>query len=150
VTASHPRRSRYQDEKGFSLVEGLVVMFILGVLMVVALPGFAGTHDTARDMEARAAVRTAHLTLESIYSDRLSYDVTAAALRRAEPANAEAFHLRVRGNRRTYRISVDSRSQDGGGTFTQELRPDGRIVRTCANPGKGICRSAPDGVGNWW
>jgi type IV pilus assembly protein PilA len=150
VTASCRRRSRHEDEQGFSLVEGLVVLLIMGVLMMLALPGFIGTRGMVSDAEARAAIRTAHITLEGIYSDRQSYDVDAATLRRAEPAIGEALNLRVRGDQRTYRISVDSRGQDGGGTFTQELRADGRVVRTCANPGKGLCRSGADTAGNWW
>ena len=150
MTTSCRRRSRPGDEQGFSLVEGLVVLLIMGVLMMLALPGFIGTRGTASDVEARAAIHTAHVTLEGIYSDRQTYDVDAATLRRAEPAIGEAHNLRVRGDQRTYRISVDSRSQDGGGTFTQELRADGRIVRTCANPGNGLCRAGADAAGNWW
>jgi type II secretory pathway pseudopilin PulG len=131
-------------------VEGLVALLIMGVLMILALPGFVGARGTAGDVEARAAIRTAQITLEGVYSDRQSYDVGAATLRRLEPAVGEALNLRVRGDQSTYRISVDSRSQDGGGTFTQELRADGRIVRTCANPGRGLCRAGADAAGDWW
>jgi prepilin-type N-terminal cleavage/methylation domain-containing protein len=150
VTASCRRRSRPGDEQGFSLVEGLVVLLIMGVLLILALPGFLGARGTASDVEARAAIRTAHITLEGFYSDRQTYAFDAAALRRAEPANGEALNLRVRGDASTYRISVDSRGKDGGGTFTQELRADGRVVRTCENHGRGLCKASADAAGNWW
>ena len=56
----------------------------------------------------------------------------------------------MRGDASTYRISVDSRGKDGGGTFTQELRADGRVVKTCENPGRGLCKASADAAGNWW
>jgi prepilin-type N-terminal cleavage/methylation domain-containing protein len=45
-------------EEGFTLVELLVVMLILGLLAVIAIPSFFLQRDNGRDAAAKTAVRT--------------------------------------------------------------------------------------------
>jgi hypothetical protein len=56
----------------------------------------------------------------------------------------------VSGAAKTFTISVDSKSSDGGGTFSIELAANGDVKRLCTRPGKGGCAASADTAGNLW
>src|SRR5688572_29815275 len=62
-------RERSQGDAGFTLVELLVVMLILGLLAAIAVPSFFNQRDKARDADAKAAVRTAQTAMETYATD---------------------------------------------------------------------------------
>ncbi len=137
------------DERGFSLVELLVVILVIGILGAIALPSFPNQRGKAQDAEAKAAVRHARTTLETFHTDRQTYDVTAADLEDLEPSLRQARNLAVSGTTKTFTVSVDA-TNGTGGTYTISLDAAGIATRTCANPGKGGCRATADSAGNLW
>ncbi|MGH2953162.1 MAG: type IV pilin protein [Solirubrobacterales bacterium] len=72
-------RVRVQEEKGFTLVELLVVMLILGLLAAIAIPSFFNQRDKARDADAKASVRTAQTAMETYATDNGGSYVGATA-----------------------------------------------------------------------
>src|SRR4051794_4358435 len=62
-------RVRAQSESGFTLVELLVVMLIIGLLAAIAIPAFFNQRNKANDASAKEAVRTVQTALETYSTD---------------------------------------------------------------------------------
>lgn len=138
-------RVRAQSESGFTLVELLVVMLILGLLAAIAIPAFFNQRVKAQDAEAKSTVKTAQTALETWATDRNgSYaGVTRANLKTIEPTLSSASSgpntitlLTTTSN--TYTITVTSA---GGNTFSISRASNGGLTFSCGTSGRGGCTS---------
>jgi prepilin-type N-terminal cleavage/methylation domain-containing protein len=65
---------RAKHNHGFTLVELLIVVLIIGILATVAIPIFNGQRDKARNAVAISTVRNALSAAKAYYSQKESYD----------------------------------------------------------------------------
>src|SRR5215211_2087761 len=72
------RQRMAQDESGFTLVELLVVMLILGLLAAIAIPAFFNQSDKAKDADAKSAAKTAQTSMETYATEQTTGAYTGA------------------------------------------------------------------------
>lgn len=82
-------RLRPRATHGFTLVEMIIVLVILGVLVLIAVPSYLGFEGRAGRKSAAADVRAAVSSAEAYRSDHETYSgLTVAALRTYDAAVA--------------------------------------------------------------
>jgi prepilin-type N-terminal cleavage/methylation domain-containing protein len=67
-------------EQGFTLLELIVVVAVLGVLVAIALQQFSLYRSRATDAAMRSDLKNAALAMESYYGEFLDYPVSVNAL----------------------------------------------------------------------
>jgi type IV pilus assembly protein PilA len=143
-------RVRAQSESGFTLVELLVVMLILGLLAAIAIPAFFNQRDKAKDSDAKESVRTAQTAIETFATDHNGAytGVLTSDLQTIEPTlndvpvnTATGFTVSSAAPKQ-YVVMAQSTT---GNKFTITRLASGQTTYTCTTEETAGC---PDG-GNW-
>ncbi len=133
-----------RDERGFTIIELMVVVMIIGVLVVIALPTFLGARTQAYDRAAQSDIRNAFAAEKAYYTDTLIYTTDPAEMTAIEAAivyvagdtplvtGVVYLHLDPIPNE----IYVSGMSESGACFYLREI--DGGGVRFAADPTCGV------------
>jgi len=64
---------KLKSQKGFTIVELLIVIVVIGILAALVLNTFAGVQKRARDTQRQTAINSMATQLEVYYNDQGSY-----------------------------------------------------------------------------
>ena len=68
------------NAKGFSLVELLVVVALIGLLAAIAIPQFVSYRARAVDSQMKSDLKNAALAMDSYFAEKKEYPTTVAAI----------------------------------------------------------------------
>ena len=144
------RQRMAQDQSGFTLVELLVVMLILGLLAAIAIPAFFNQRDKAKDASAKEQVRTAETAMETYATDHDGHYDGSPNAAAPTPATLHGIENTLDDTKlsvdavapASYKVTATS---DTGNTFIITRNSDGTTDLTCDAGGTAGC---PTG-GNW-
>ena len=74
------KKSRKKSQKGFTLIELMIVIAIIGILAAIAIPAFLGFQVKSKQSEAKTNLGAIATTAEGFRAESDTYDATWAEL----------------------------------------------------------------------
>jgi type IV pilus assembly protein PilA len=139
-----PRRLRHKliDQHGFSLIELLVVILIIGVLAAIALPGFLNQEQKGHDGDAKSNARNLVSLVDACYTSKNDYrqcaDVAGLGGNIGIPYGSNPGEASVTDSAiDTYTVTAVSVGRTNGtnNTFSISRDNQGVISRSCQGGG---------------
>lgn len=121
------------NQKGFTIIELLVVIVIIGILVALALPNLFSAQARGRDSDRKNELKNLQQRLETYFGDNDSYPATLGDL---DPEPSEDETEGPRGDAYTYTAGDDNQTY----TLSADLEndndkdaTDGNYVLTSTN-----------------
>ena len=136
-----------RDEAGFTLVELLIVILIIGVLAAIAIPSFLSQTNKADDATAEELVRSASVAAETYETE---HSGNYAGIDVEKLREVESSLQSVEGNNNAFVLTAEE-SEGGKGYVVSAVAPSTKdtytITRTAAGELKRTCTATPGSAG---
>jgi type IV pilus assembly protein PilA len=146
-------RDRLSDERGFTLIEVLAVILIIGILAAISLTTFLGHKDRSEDAVAKSNARTLITQVESCFASNADYSLCDTEIELGGPTEVPwgtgpGLTSVTAATKMSYEVEAVSMSAMGGSQHVFTIAKNvttGVITKTCVPAGSGGC---PTG-GTW-
>jgi prepilin-type N-terminal cleavage/methylation domain-containing protein len=134
---THSRKNRGLDSKGFTLIELMIVVVIIGILAAMAMPRWWKASERSKQSEAKLILKQIHTNEETYFQANSSYYIPGATASAANPDEFAQIWVEIMDDARyVYEITGDAFSYtvtatadlDGDATIdTWTINQDGQL-----------------------